>query len=213
MLLFKKKKKGTAVIGGGGGVVSWYLAGGSPTPLAAYRPIGAASYAASKVNLVTPGTYDAVDGANVPSWSAARGWYSDDETVQRYLTSTLACAAGMTLIAGFRSATGTQCVVGATTQLAVSPKFTGLLRAWYGTTAYTQASATNAVICNAAGKIYVDGVYKSTAVGATFGANINPFGDSGRLGVFDVIAVAVYATELSQAQVTAVTAAINALNP
>lgn len=55
------------------GAVDWWLAGGAPTPVAVYQPIGAASLAASYVNLVNPGTYDAAPGT-APSFDAATGW-------------------------------------------------------------------------------------------------------------------------------------------
>ena len=42
--------------------------------VAAYQPIGAADYATSKVNLFSPGTYDAADGAAYPTWDAINGW-------------------------------------------------------------------------------------------------------------------------------------------
>ena len=51
----------------------WYLAGGAPTPLAVYQPIGAADYAASLINLANPGTNNAYAGA-APSWAAGTGW-------------------------------------------------------------------------------------------------------------------------------------------
>ena len=40
----------------------------------AYRAKGAASYAASLVNNVTPGTYDLVEGNGAVPWAAATGW-------------------------------------------------------------------------------------------------------------------------------------------
>lgn len=54
---------------------SWWLAGGiaAANCIAAYQPKGAASYAASKVNLANPGTYDATDGDAYPTWDAS-GW-------------------------------------------------------------------------------------------------------------------------------------------
>lgn len=66
-LLFWGKKK-TAV--------PWYLAGGvdAANCVAAYQAIGAADYAASKVNLVAAGTHDAADGTAAPTWDAADGW-------------------------------------------------------------------------------------------------------------------------------------------
>lgn len=43
--------------------------------IAAYSPIDAASYAASKVNLKNSGTYDATDGVPAyPTWAAGTGW-------------------------------------------------------------------------------------------------------------------------------------------
>ena len=61
---------------GKGPSIPWYLKGGIPKAncIAAYQPKGAASYAASKVNLVNPGTYNLTDGANFPAWDTAIGW-------------------------------------------------------------------------------------------------------------------------------------------
>jgi hypothetical protein len=56
-----------------GGAALWYRAGGAPLPVAAYQPIGAASLAASYVNLANPGTYDAAPGV-APTWASATGW-------------------------------------------------------------------------------------------------------------------------------------------
>ena len=63
--------------------VAWYelLTNG----LAAFQPIGAASYAASKVNLLDPGTNDAADGAAYPTWDASYGWALAAASLQ-YLT-------------------------------------------------------------------------------------------------------------------------------
>lgn len=56
-------------------VIPWYLSGGisAANCVAAYRAIGAASYAASKVNLANPGTFNLTDPA-APSWAALDGW-------------------------------------------------------------------------------------------------------------------------------------------
>ena len=53
-------------------VPAWWLAGGAPTPIAVYQPKGAASLAASYVNLANPGTYDAAPGT-APTLDAS-GW-------------------------------------------------------------------------------------------------------------------------------------------
>lgn len=66
---------------------AWYAAGGSlAICIAAWRPKGAATYAASKVNLANPGTYDAVDGAAYPTWDAINGWKAD-RTQSQYLAT------------------------------------------------------------------------------------------------------------------------------
>lgn len=81
---------------GDGSLISsgdWWLSGGidPANVLAAYQPKGAASYAASKVNLANPGTYDMAegdaDGALAPAWSAEDGW--NFTTNMMYLTSLL----------------------------------------------------------------------------------------------------------------------------
>jgi len=52
----------------------WDLNGTITSCIAAYQPKGAASYAASKVNLANAGTYDAVNGSAYPTWEAETGW-------------------------------------------------------------------------------------------------------------------------------------------
>ena len=63
---------------------SWWLAGGiaAANCVAAYQPKGAASYAASKVNLANPGTYDLVKITNDPDFDAATGWTFDASSVK-----------------------------------------------------------------------------------------------------------------------------------
>jgi len=56
----------------GGAAPGWWVVPGK-TCVAAYQPKGAASYAASKVNLANPGTYDATEGV-APAWDASTGW-------------------------------------------------------------------------------------------------------------------------------------------
>jgi hypothetical protein len=74
-----------------GGSKPWYLESGV-TPIAAYLAKSAASYAASKINLVNPGTYDISDGAAFPTWGAA-GWAFDGAT--QYLNTGINVAVGM----------------------------------------------------------------------------------------------------------------------
>ena len=53
--------------------VNWWEAGGASGCVAAYQPKGAASLAASYVNLANPGTYDAAPGV-APTWASGTGW-------------------------------------------------------------------------------------------------------------------------------------------
>lgn len=55
------------------GAPPWYLSGGVSAPQGAYQAIGAASLAASYVNLANPGTYDLATAA-APAFNAATGW-------------------------------------------------------------------------------------------------------------------------------------------
>jgi hypothetical protein len=64
----------------------WDLDGTITSCIAAYQPKGAASYAASKVNLANPGTYDLTNG-NDPSWSASTGWTFDGVDDHLYETT------------------------------------------------------------------------------------------------------------------------------
>jgi len=45
--------------------------------VAAYQPKGAASYAASKVNLANPGTYNLTEEVGAVSWDTDNGWKGD----------------------------------------------------------------------------------------------------------------------------------------
>lgn len=60
----------------------WWLSGGiaAANCIAAYQPKGAADYAASKVNLANPGTYNAVDGSAYPTWTNTSGWTFNGST-------------------------------------------------------------------------------------------------------------------------------------
>lgn len=81
--------KNNFAAGTGGVVESWWLSGGVSASdcLAAYQSISADSYAASKVNLANPGTYDITNGASYPTWNAATGWTFDG--VDDYLDTNL----------------------------------------------------------------------------------------------------------------------------
>lgn len=66
--------------------------------VAAYAAKGAASYAASKINLANPGTYDLVEDVNIPNWSQLNGF---EHSPTSYLSSYLPLLLDMTIIYKF----------------------------------------------------------------------------------------------------------------
>lgn len=62
----------------------WEPSTGSYTVVAAYQAKGAASLAASYVNLANPGTYDLTEGT-APAFDTADGWTFNGNTNSRYL--------------------------------------------------------------------------------------------------------------------------------
>lgn len=68
----------------------WWLSGGiaAANCVAAFAAKGAASYAASKVNLTGNAAYDISDGAAYPAWNVTTGWTFTGESKQ-YLKSAL----------------------------------------------------------------------------------------------------------------------------
>jgi len=83
-------------------VTPWWLSGeiaaSAANCIAAYQPKGAASYAASKVNLANPGTYDLIDTGHIPAWSSLNGWLFNGST---YLDTGIIPASDWTMIVGF----------------------------------------------------------------------------------------------------------------
>lgn len=64
-----------------GGAAPWFLSGGiaAANCLVAYQPKGAASLAASYINLANPGTYDAAPVV-APTWDTINGWIFNGTT-------------------------------------------------------------------------------------------------------------------------------------
>ena len=72
----------------------WDLNGTITSCVAAYQPKGAASYAASKVNLTGNTDHDAVDGTAYPDWDSTNGWKADSSKSQYLVTDiTMGCSA------------------------------------------------------------------------------------------------------------------------
>lgn len=211
----------------------WEVAG--QTCVAAYCPKGAADYAASKGNLANPGTWTAADGAAYPTWAAETGWTFNGTT--QYLTTTNGILHGLSafsvlmrcnITSGakrglFSNGSGT--VTDDTVFLESDRQF--VRDASVGSTSLTYSWPTNqnAVACvtysATAWTVYSQG--SSVASGAGYGTLSTSTLATWLVGVSagtgaaikymagTVQAMAVYAGELSPAQVAALTTAMNAL--
>jgi hypothetical protein len=82
---FRRVMGGTAAIT----AAPWWLSGGvaAANCVAAYAAKGAASLAASYVNLANPGTYDLSPVVNPPTWDTVNGWLGQMWPANVYLTT------------------------------------------------------------------------------------------------------------------------------
>jgi hypothetical protein len=209
-----------------GGAVPWWRAGGAPAPVAAYQPLGAASLAASYINLANPGTYDAAPGT-APSFNAATGWTFNGSS--QYLNTGIAPATqtytflvrytnvnsgGYSYIFGARNSANNR-YIGYAYKLDPS---TGVGSYLHGpaTNIIYLASAQASGVAGIAGKdVYWNGASVSTFAAATWadmagmriGTRDTNFGFFGGY----VAAFVSYATALTAPQAAAVSAAMAAL--
>jgi hypothetical protein len=203
--------------------IPWYLAGGATGCDVAYQAKGAASYAASKVNLANPGTYDAADAAAFPSWNTSTGWLFTPANSE-YLTT------------GYTppySPTGSIIIrldaVAVSNNLAVYQSTSGKEYGWYfqnATTAWSchgaslstnpTALTTDTVLAIAGNKAYQDGNAFAGTIAGPSGAfvEIRIGSRSPTAGLYwngYILAMAVYTSQLTPEQVTAITSAMAAL--
>lgn len=80
---------------------NWWEAGGASGCLAAYQSKGAASLAASYVNLANPGTYNPALGV-APTWDVVNGWTGNASTM--YLKTGIVPAVGYSMLVQFTNA-------------------------------------------------------------------------------------------------------------
>lgn len=225
--------KSQAVVAGGGW---WDLNGTITSCVAAYQPKGAASYAASKVNLTGNTTYDATEG-NAPPWDATTGWgsfTSDNKHLKTGITPSNDQSYSMIFRCLTSPASGTWAIGSWNT---TGPGIFAI-RPWrapaktYGSTFGNGNGSVNdlsdntgsTVFAVAGDKAYIDGDYdvslpgwsgatpRSIYIGGlNYGAGV---GDSVlRDSCFGgyILAVAIYSATLTSTQVGALTTAMNAL--
>lgn len=200
----------------GGAAAAWWQVAGV-TCLVAYQAKGASSYAASKVNLAQPGTYDAVDGATPPTWAALTGWTGAATSVMS-LTTGLSVAKTYTIaceVANQTSTTSNGSFVSCSANLYIARINTSGVVWWnngaltIGTIGINAGRHTLIALPTAA---YIDDVSDGALAGT--GTSGNLIIGSGALGAkwsCDIIALAVYNQTLSSAQKTALTTAMAAL--
>jgi len=206
----------------GGGRVAWYRAGGAPVPVAAYQPKGAASLAASYVNLANPGAYNAATGV-APTFDAASGWIG---TGSAWLRTGITSANNMSVFVRFAG------MVGGTSML-IGSRLSGLDGLYftstpdltshyynYGSRALVAGLMTSGVMAIAGGNGYRDGALETSATGnsVTVGRELYmmALNEDGVVSVFRALnvsiqAVVIYSSVLTADQVAAVSAAMAAL--
>lgn len=213
----------------GGGTTSWWLAGGvSPTlAVAAYAPKGAASFAASKINLVLAGTHNAANGTSFPTWDVTNGWISNGTS--QVLTTDIQPNANTSVLIRFtggNATAATRDIIGETDNvvggLEVRPNATGsggrLVvghgiasgAATPGMTAGTLLITPSATYRNGV----LDFSYTANWTGVTtkniFICSVNSNGTAGNFWQGNIQAVAIYSGDVA-AQQTALYNSINAL--
>ncbi len=200
------------------GALPWYLAGGAPAPVAAYQPKGAASLAASYVNLVNAGTFDAVPVV-APTWDTGTGW-GLLETSTQWLDTGIVHSAGYSALVFFDSAVSMACLMGSFTgagsRLAIYAA-SGTNRSYQNGGFLNLAGARiNGVMAVAGQTAYYNGAAEAGAIPAFTGTATVSIGIGRMKGTSDyctanIKALAIYSTTLTAHQVAAVSAAMAAL--
>lgn len=191
----------------------WYA--GLTDLVAVYQPKGAASLAASYVNLVNPGTYNAAPGV-APTFSAATGWTFNGTT--QYLTTGITPAITWTVIARFANAVASIGAVGAynagSDNFFIRPANAAGNRTYScGGERNIAGTQTNCVMAMAGKNCYLNGASDGT-IGAG-GSNTRPIGlgsvnSSAPIYYYsgDIIAVAICSSTQTAGQIAAASAAV-----
>lgn len=208
---------------------NWWLAGDIPSINCklAYQAKGAANYAASKVNLANPGTYNLLDTGGAVSWDATNGWmfsgsnYLNTQFVldKPYVFAWRYKDYGTAL--WWTGQFGTYNAAGNTTIAGITPvnTWSAFANTTYGSQfTYTRQSASTFIM-------NVDNIYDNGILIKTLSSKTDPAehkscyiggfnkndGAVFRGTDFDMLAFAIYDSTLSAAQITALNAAMNAL--
>lgn len=203
----------------------WEPTTGSFTCVAAYQPIGAASLAASYVNLANPGTYDATAPVLGPLFNTSDGWEFTNVTPRRYLATGLSPAAGWTMLVRFSNGGGNGLLglykyTATTGGWAIFPNISSKVYYYGAGELQVSPGATSGVLGIAGADAYRDGVDEGNIPAGTFPSFNNLYigalydGTNYKAGTEysgKIQAVAIYSTTLDATQVAEVSAAMAAL--
>ena len=202
----------------------WWNPGGTFTCVAAYQAKGAASLAASYVNLANPGTYDAAPGI-APTWAAGTGWYFDSSS-QYLVTGVTPNSQNWSMIASVGSYVGVDYVaICGGSPPAGDARFALWAKGGDFEVAYLNGgvvltspvlSTSGGIIAVAGNKGYRNGVHEATitqaetpATAIVIGKDSRYFTSYGLSGYLH--GVAIYSTVLDATQVATLSTAMAAL--
>lgn len=200
----------------------WAAGGSAASIVAAYRFIGAASFSASKVNIVSPGTHDLVNAASFPTWDATNGL---KHAASQYLISDILLNGDYTAIIRFSNAvqSGEPYIFGAyggTGQFAICPFSSNNFR-WLNLNNRTSSPPlAQGVVAIAGTKSFRNGVQDLTNLGVggagvvpAFVGGVNANGSYYGSGAKYIQSLTIHSVTLTDAQVTAISTAQAALTP
>lgn len=201
---------------------NWWDSSGTITScVAAYQPKGAASLAASYVNLVNPGTNNAAPGT-APAHSPTDGW-SFTAGSSQYLTTGLVPSLTWTMIVRFSDCTTNTAVAGSRTgaganQFSIT-KISTAMRYSYGNSNNDFAPSATAAVCAIAGaNAYRNGVSEGALSGSfilpllsIYIGALNSAGTAISFSTIKIQAFSVYNATLTGVQVAAVSNAMSAI--
>lgn len=197
-----------------GAAAGWWVVAGK-TCVAAYQPIGAASLAASYVNLANPGTYNAAPGGGAPTWASGTGWQAGSGV---YLTTGIVPQSTWTVICRFAGMISNSVMFGSLWGGAYYQyeRYNNVFYYENGPFVAATAPAGNAgVIAIADRACYLNGTLdKTLAAGAPsalpiYLLNRNPIAGVATAGSMQ--AIAIYSDTLSAGEVATVSSAMAAL--
>ena len=200
----------------------WDLNGTITSCVAAYQPKGAASYAASKVNLTGNTDYDATEGT-APDWDSTNGW--DFVTAEnKVLTTGISVTDNMSIIIRFSDAksTGDNYLFGLTAQSTNKEYWLAPNNQYFAKIKYARwdrqdsvsSKIASGVLALSTNSLYINGDLDVTAgSGTTPSANIIIGRQKPTYGqpVAKIQAMAIYNAALTEQNISDLTTAMAAL--